>query len=339
MEFVGDNDSKRITLTIGMEGQTIMTRVQKQASTRPTIWAVGGGKGGVGKSLVSILLAMALARNNQKTILVDVDLGGANLHTLLGIKTPVRSINDFVSRKYGSIEEICVRTQIDNLDLICGASEILSLANPQFAQKNKIAQSITQLNAEHVIMDLGAGTSYNVLDFFLIADKPIVVLTPQPISIQNAYAFIRNTVYRKLSRIAGQKTSLQEVIRTAMDPKNERKLRTIRDLQEAVRKSHGVKAANSIPEAIGSIRPLLITNMARDSRDNNAGRIIQLVAEKYLTIEATEAGVIDYDPEIENMISHMMPISALDSDSRSLASAAAIAGKLLRHAPKNAVVS
>jgi len=293
------------------------------------IWAIGGGKGGVGKSLVSVLIASELARQNQKTILIDADLGGANLHTMMGIKSPVRSLNDFVTRKYRSMQEVCIQTTVDNLQLVCGASEILSLANPQYAQKNKIVQNLVNLSADHVILDLGAGTSYNVLDFFLIAANPIVVITPQPISIQNAYAFVRNTIYRKLSRMASQRPALQELIKTAMDPKNESQMRTIHDLFNAVGKAYGPKMARQLKEAVGEIRPLLITNMARDKRDNNAGRIIQLVAEKYLTIQAEELGAINYDPIIEKKISQMQPVSALPKDSTARINVTAIVKRLM----------
>ena len=297
----------------------------------PQIWAIGGGKGGVGKSLVSILLAMAVAQQNKRTILIDADLGGANLHTMMGIKTPVRTLNDFVSRKYKSLEEICIQTSQKGLQMICGASEILSLANPQYAQKNKIVQSLTHLSADHVILDLGAGTSYNVLDFFLVADFPIVVVTPQPISIQNAYGFVRNTIYRKLSRFASQRPSLQGLIKTAMDPKNESQMRTIHDLYNAVSGAYHPEMVSQLQQAISKIKPWLITNMARDERDNNAGRIIQLVAEKYLTIRAAELGTIGYDPLIEKMVSQMMPISKLPTDSEARTNATAIAKRLLNH--------
>ena len=304
------------------------THTQQKSRRKPTIWAIGGGKGGVGKSVVSILLAMGIANQQMKTVLVDTDLGGANLHTMLGIKTPVRTLNDFVTRKYNTIEDICIPTQVPHLSLVCGASEILSLANPQYAQKTKIMQSIASLPVDHVILDLGAGNSYNVLDFFLIADYPIVVLTPQPISIQNAYAFIRNTVYRKLSRETSQQTSLQNIIRSAMDPKNESHMRTFRDLYQTVRKSHGVKIANHLAGAIGAIKPLLLTNMAKDERDNNAARIIKLVAEKYLTIESTELGTIEYDLLIDKMISQMTPLSELSQGSIALSSAERILSEL-----------
>lgn len=293
-----------------------MNKIHKEVRPhRPRIWAIGGGKGGVGKSLVSVLLSMGLARRNFKTVLVDADLGAANLHTLMGVKTPGRTLNDFIIRRCTRIEEICTHTGVPNLQLVCGASEILSLANPQFAQKNKIVQSILHLSCDHVVLDLGAGTSYNVLDFFLIADNPIVVLTPQPISIQNAYAFVRNAVYRKLSRAASNHSSLQELVKLGMDPKNENRMRTIHDLFEAVKKQHDRKMAGVLEKSLNEIKPLIVTNMAREQRDNNAGKIIQLVAEKYLAIHARDLGPITYDPMIETMVSHMVPLFELPEDS------------------------
>lgn len=308
-----------------MEGDRKMTN-------QPKIWAIGGGKGGVGKSLVSILIATELARQNRQTILIDADLGGANLHTMMGIKTPARTLNDFVTRRYESLEEVCIPTSVSNLQLICGASDILSLANPQYAQKTKIVQNLKQLKAEHVILDLGAGTSFNVLDFFLIADHPIVVVTPQPISIQNAYGFVRNAIYRKLSRMAGQQSTMQDLIKTAMDPKNNNQLRTIQDLYGAIDKSYHSQAAQQLKESIGRIRPWVVTNIAKGHRDHNAGRIIQLVAEKYLTVQIQALGSIYYDPGVDSLVSSMKPVASLSSDSRASKDAARLVDRILNGA-------
>jgi flagellar biosynthesis protein FlhG len=302
---------------------------QSGSECGPEIWAIGGGKGGVGKSMVSILLASELAQLGNRTIIIDADLGGANLHTMMGIKTPVRTLNDFITRKYGTLDEICIQTTQSDLKLICGASEILSLANPQYAQKNKIVQGLRQLQADHVILDLGAGTSYNVLDFFLIAHHPIVVVTPQPISIQNAYGFVRNAIYRKLSRLAAQQPSLNNLIKTAMDPKNDSQMRTIHDLFDAISDELDQKTALMIKEAVFSIRPWLVTNMARDTRDRNAGRIIQLVAEKYLTIRAEELGAVYYDDMVEKMVGRMRPITLLPPECAARQDAARIVRRLL----------
>lgn len=304
-------------------------RTAQSAIRSAKIMAIGGGKGGVGKSLVSILLAIELANQGKKTIIIDTDLGGANLHTLMGVKTPARTLNDFVTRKYASMEEICVPTPVNNLQLICGASEILSFANPQYAQKNKIVQSLTRLPADHVILDLGAGTSYNVLDFFLIADFPIIVVTPQPISIQNAYGFVRNAVYRKLSRMATQQSYLQKLISKAMDPKNDTKMHTIPDLLTAVAKSYNEGLARQLKSAINGVRPWIITNNAHDERDYNAGRIIQMVSEKYLTVSARTLGAIRYDANIEKLVSKMESIADLPLNSAARIDAGGLVRRML----------
>lgn len=188
----------------------------KPQQYEPEIWAVGGGKGGAGKSVLSTLLAYWLAKMGKKTVLADLDLGGANIHTLLGIRNPQTSLGDFIAKRKPALEEVSINTQVENLSLISGTSEILTSANPVYAQKIKIIRNLRRLNAEYIVLDLGAGSSYNVLDFFLMADKKITVLSPQPTSIQNGYAFLRNAVYRKLSFACKQHEFLNNLIDIAV---------------------------------------------------------------------------------------------------------------------------
>jgi flagellar biosynthesis protein FlhG len=298
-------------------------------ATVPKIWAIGGGKGGVGKSTLSLILAFWLARAGKKTILMDVDLGGANVHTLMGITTPVRTLNDYLKRRYDTLEEICIDTEVENLRIICGAGDVLSLANPHVAQKTKIIQNIYKLNADYVMLDLGAGTSFNVLDFFNMADKKIVVLTPQPISIQNAYAFVRNAVYRKLSLLASKLPVLQSLIKTTMDINNELRLKTVRDLLLAIEDSQGAEFHKSLHQEIEHIQPDVITNMAVNPQDQEAGKIIQRVAEKYLMIHPIDRGAITYDKQLYNLVSEMAPITRLFQSSQAFAHGYDIAMKLM----------
>jgi flagellar biosynthesis protein FlhG len=285
----------------------------------PKIWAVGGGKGGVGKSVLSTMFALWLARMGKRTIIVDVDLGGANVHTLLGIKNPPRTINDYITKKYPALADICIDTGVANLRLLSGASEILSLANLQFAQKVKIIQGLQQLDADYVILDLGAGTSYNVLDFFLVAQRQIVMLTPQPISIQNSYAFVRNAVYRKLSRITSQKPGLLSIVKSAMDPRNELNVRTIKELLQVIGNDGGPGTADFLRKELSTIQPALVTNMIRNQKDRNAGSIIQLVSEKYLMIKPIDAGGVVYDNQLNNLVSGMTPLAEIDPSNQAFA--------------------
>ena len=307
-----------------------MSEEQNTSSkSTPQIWAIGGGKGGAGKSVMSTVMAFWLARIGKRTVLVDVDLGGANLHTLLGIKSPSKTLNDFITRKFEALEDICIDTETQNLRLISGASDVLSLANPHFSQKVKLITHFSRIDADYVILDLGAGTSFNVLDFFLAANTKIIVLTPEPPSIQNAYIFIRNAVYRRLSRLSSKTPSLQALIKTAMDPKNVLKIRTVKELLQFIEESGGKDVMEVLKKEIENIRPTIITNMARGNKEKNAGQIVQIVAEKYLTTQTTDLCSVSHDKQIGAMISDMAPLINLDQSSHAFADIYEIVSKLM----------
>jgi len=168
---------------------------------RNKLWAIGGGKGGVGKSIVSLMLGTSLARQGKKVILVDADLGGSNLHTLAGIRYPLYTLADFINRQVESIEEVVMDTPVENMQLICGADDILGIANPKSTQKTRLFNHLKKLEADFIVLDLGAGASFTTMDFFLFAPNKICVLTPQITSIQNAYGFIKASLYRGLMQV------------------------------------------------------------------------------------------------------------------------------------------
>ena len=316
-----------------MEDNVTKLEAVKKEST-PTIWAVGGGKGGVGKSITSSLLGFWLSRLGNRTILVDLDLGGANLHTLMGIKMPPRGLNDFMSGRFDSLEESCIDTELENLRLICGASENLSLANPPFARKLKVVKHLLTLDADHVVLDLGAGTSFNVLDFFLAAHRKICVLTPEPVSIHNAYAFIRNAMFRRLSQLASKKTFIHDLIKTAMDPKNDLKVRTVKELFQAIERAKEFEILESLRKEIEQIRPSLITNMTRGPKEKSVGRVIQIVAENYLMVHLNDLGSIVYDHRIPEMVSNMVPLSRLGLSSEAFVNMYEIVVKMMEEEDK-----
>jgi flagellar biosynthesis protein FlhG len=301
---------------------------EKEQTQSPQIWAVGGGKGGIGKSVLSILISMALAETGQDTVVIDGDLGGANLHTFMGIRTPSRTLNDFINRQYATLDDVCMGTEQKGLRIICGASEVLTLANLQYTQKTKILQAISKIEADHVILDLGAGTGFNTLDFFLSAHRQIVVMTPQPVAIQNAYAFVRNAVYRTLSRLTSRRPTLGGLVKAAMDPKNDMQVRTVSTLLDRVAENGDPEDAAKMAMHLKRIRPTLITNMVREPRDKNAGRIIQMVSQKHLMIQAEIGGGIYFDPQINAMVSAMEPLTRIDRDSNAIQSALAIVSHL-----------
>src|SRR5512140_3011848 len=174
-------------------------------ATRPRsrrVISIGGGKGGIGKSLIAANLGIELARRGRRVVLVDADLGGANLHTTLGVDVPRRTLTDFIDRKVSRIEEVVTPTGIQNLGLVSGALDHLDAANPRHAQKMRFLRHVQQLDADFAILDLGAGTHANVLDFFLVSDHGVLVLVPEPTAVENAYRFVKAAFWRRMRNVA-----------------------------------------------------------------------------------------------------------------------------------------
>jgi len=162
------------------------------------IFSVGGGKGGVGKSIFSISLGMSLVEKGFKVVIADLDLGTANLHTYIGITKKTPTLADFILKKLSSLDDIIVETSEKNLGLISGAEFVPGMANPAHWMKLKMMRHLKSLTADFVIIDLGAGVHFNTLDFFGISDRGFVVTAPEPGAVMNAYVFIKGAFLRKL---------------------------------------------------------------------------------------------------------------------------------------------
>ena len=193
------------------------------------IWAIGGGKGGVGKSFVAGNLGILLAQRGFRVILADLDLGGANLHTWLGVNTPEQGVSEFVDRQVEQIHELLIPTSIPHLRLISGARDGIEIANLKHTQKMRFLMALKRLDTDFIVMDLGAGTAYNTIDFFLLAEKQLMVVIPEPTSIENAYRFLKNSFYRKI-RHTSRSFGLRTVIEQMLKNNNSLGIRSPRDL-------------------------------------------------------------------------------------------------------------
>ena len=160
---------------------------ESQASPEPSpcIWSIAGGKGGVGKTALASNLGVALARRGKRCVLVDLDLGGANLHTVLGVPTPTRTLSHFLKREVEELSDICQPTSTPNLTLISGAQSFLDIANLKHAQKERLIRHISTLDADHVILDVSAGSAYNALDFFLVGQHRILTVVPEVLALSD----------------------------------------------------------------------------------------------------------------------------------------------------------
>jgi len=160
--------------------------------------SVGSGKGGTGKSMVLTNLAILFAKAGKKVCIVDLDIGGANAHIFFGLFEPNTTLTDFLTRKVDNLNEL-VHTfeSFYNLQIIPGTGDTLQTANMSYQEKQRLLRAIAAIDADIVFIDVGAGTSYHTLDFFMAADLQICITMPEPTSIMDFYTFIQLATIRK----------------------------------------------------------------------------------------------------------------------------------------------
>jgi len=273
---------------------------------RIKLWSVGGGKGGVGKSIVCLGLGICLARLGKKVILIDGDLGGANLHTLMAVRYPQVTLEHFLLKKVPRLEDTVIETEVEGIGLICGADDILGSANPTYAQKIRLLNQIENLPAQYVLLDLGAGSSFNLLDFFNYSPGKIVVFTSQATSIQNAYGFIKSALYRKLSKEFSKDDEVLALLYQTAGTSPEMPMHSIPDLL-AQFKEKAPSKYDLLCRALWDFQLFLIVNMVKSTSDLKSPEIIQSVCQDFLSIQPQTLGALVHDPAVETAVNQMVP--------------------------------
>ena len=247
------------------------------------IWPVAGGKGGTGKSTLTANLGVGLSLLGYKVILVDGDLGGADLHLFFDQIAPPRSLCTFLNHEVDSLQDVLLPTASENLRLICGGNEMIGTANLPFAAKERLLRHILALDADYVLIDLGAGTSFNTLDLFTLADDGIIVCTPEPHARVDAYGFLKNSVYRRLRRHFVRREDVRLCIERFAHDAGRRSGR-IRELLEQITQVNA-DCGEVAAALMATYRPKLVLNRVRHKRHvEEADRFLALVRE-YLSVE------------------------------------------------------
>jgi flagellar biosynthesis protein FlhG len=270
----------------------------------PRVWAVGGGKGGVGKSVVTSSLAAALAVLGPRCALIDADLGGANLHTLLGAPRPEYTLNDFLTGRVKQLSDVLSRTAIPGLTLASGARAVLEIANPKHAQKQKLLRHLRRLDVEHVFVDLGAGTSFNVLDPFVWADERVIVVSPEPTSIENAYHFLKAAFFRSLREMA--RGPHRDVLHEVMDSARREGLSPRKMVDLASQRDAAV--GRELRQRVRVFAPKLIVNQVAGAEHRRIGHEMVAAARRHLGATLHYVGAIDLDAAVPAAVSRQQPV-------------------------------
>ena len=154
------------------------------------IIAVASGKGGVGKSSISLNLALAIQELDKKVLLLDSDLGMANIDILLGI-TPNFNLSHVLKGKC-RLEEAVVRGPAD-ISFLAGTTGVDELINISSVEAGRLIEAASQMeeNYDIILLDIGAGVHYSVTNFIMGSDEVLVILTPEPTAVMDAYSLIK----------------------------------------------------------------------------------------------------------------------------------------------------
>lgn len=281
----------------------------------PIIISIGGGKGGVGKSTITANVGATLSQRGFSIGFIDADLGGANLHLCLGVRRPRLGLQDYMKGTCKNLDEIALPTLVPNSWLISGASDILELANPNFAQKQKIINNLKKMNADYILVDLGAGSSSHVTDFFAAFPYGIVVTDGLPTSIENAYGYLKNGIVRGMARLFAGNTEIQNRIKNFSDPVSKKGFVTVSELLENLHNDYPQEVI-SINNWLHQRRCFLILNMVKTAEDVNIGTRFAEMVKKYLAINLHYIGYITFTPEIRTSIKEMKPIMLEEEPSK-----------------------
>ena len=292
----------------------------------PIIIPVASGKGGVGKTLISVNLAYALANLGKKVTLLDLDFGGANIHTCMGYSVAPDGIGNFLNQRNSKLQDYILSTGNRNLSFISGDAEMVGIANITAAQKKKLISQIFHLDADYVILDLGAGSSYNTVDFFILSSCGILVVMPELTSILNAYSLLKTAVFRRLFLEFKSITEVKDLFNEQIKKGGEDAWK----VSELLRMIKKVSPATYLKALyfVNEMSPKLIMNMAISPTDIEMGEKIRKISRSFLNLDVDYLGFMYRDKSVHESINKRIPLAVSNPENGIYQAIAKVAYKI-----------
>jgi flagellar biosynthesis protein FlhG len=275
---------------------------------------VASGKGGVGKTVLAANLSLALAKSGKSTVVVDLDLGGSNLHTCYGMKNTHPGIGNFLSDGGMKFADIVQRTPYDNLRFVAGDVLVSGVADVQFSRRRRLITNILELDADYVLIDLGSGTGSGIMDYFLISNSGFVVTTTQTVSILNAYSFLKNLVFRFLMRALASNKTASTYLKKIVKERRPDSAPSAPQIIEEIR-ARDRETGERIRMYLSVLKPKLIVNMVKSPEELGIVEKLRDTIQKNLMIEIECMGIVFNDPQVDASLSEHIPLVAFNGDS------------------------
>lgn len=262
----------------------------------PRILAIGGGKGGVGKSLVAANVGIFLATLGKKVILVDAAFGAPNLHIFAGVPRPSRSLSEALVPGGPRLAELAISTHVPGVRIISGVYDPPWIAEPTDEQVAVIAEQLRSLPADWVVVDLGPGLASPTLELFLEADVGLVLAVPDPTSIELMHRFVKAAFLKHLERRGLAHLAAPEPA-PDVATEYEQGAPSPLEIYLAAVESQAPDLAE-LHAAILSFAPHLVINQARSKSDMELGRAVASVARRRLGVPLRYLGHLEYDEAV-----------------------------------------
>ncbi len=263
----------------------------------PRVVAIGGGKGGVGKSLVAANVGIFLSTLGKRVVLVDGAFGAPNLHIFAGVPRPSRSLSESFAANGPTLAEIAVSTHVPYVKLVSGVYDPPWMAEPGGARTQVFADQLRQLSADWVVVDLGPGLTSPTLELFLEADIGLLVAVPDPTSIELMHRFVKAAFLKHLER-KGLAHLTQPRLHLSGEPLDyEGGTPSALEIYFAAVEDQAV----DLPElkaAILGFAPHLVINSARSKSDMELGRAVASAARRRLGVPIRYLGHLEYDEAV-----------------------------------------
>lgn len=270
------------------------------------ILPIASGKGGVGKSLLSANLAIALGQAGKKVVLADLDLGASNLHLALGHNVKNNSIGTYLTDK-SSFQSIIEATEYENVSFIAGDSQIPGLTTLKAAQKTKLLRNFHSIDADFLILDLGAGTHQIILDMFLQSPQGILVTAPTVTATLDGYLFLKNSVFRLLNTTFKRGTAGHAYLEQLKQNSDAMKSIYIPKLVDNLFAVDPVNTA-LFKSRINQFKPRLVMNMIDDPKDADRAQRIRNSCSQYLGMDLEYLGLMYRDQLQDKALSSRLPV-------------------------------
>jgi flagellar biosynthesis protein FlhG len=268
---------------------------------KTTIIPIASGKGGVGKSFLTANLSIAIAKLGYSTAVVDLDLGGSNLYTYLGMPNKYPGIGDYLKGKKVRFRDLLVRTETSNLKYIPGDGRTPFMAGISYAQRQILLGELKRIPARYVLLDLGSGSTFNTLNFYGIAHKGIIVTTSEVPSIMNFLAFLRNFMFYIIVKAVSHNKEVLKILITAFRQPIKSKPLSVKSLLNKISDIDSNLAIKA-HDLCRNYRPRIIVNMGDSFDELKVLRRIDDVLKTRLSIEADYFGFIYYDDVVRRSV-------------------------------------